>query len=427
MTVERKLGIWLALLALTGCLEQRNYHPNDCKKTECHRSSLYHESGQAPYTLGYIEMDDQGIFWDRSQFELIKRHAKQTTRDKDLLIYVYVHGWQHNASYDDSSVANFKRQLAKMSQTLDNNRRSLLGIYVGWCGPSVDIPILKHTTFWDRKSAAKRVADGSLIELFSYLNDLKNQTITDTKLVILGHSFGGKIVFTALNKLFSQQLVDSSNMDDATKEIGDLTILINPPLDALKYVNFHNIKDRYNHFLAIQKPTLAIFTSQNDWATKYAFPIGNILMRNFESNRYIKTKIGKESVLINQNIAARMAIGHFKPYISHDLIVSSNTVGMRKSREDISLDALRQWKRGMRTIHFSEAELIRRYEDVTRTPYLVVSVEPELIPNHNDFSGREFEGFLHEFIMMSISSPSIIETSSRISLSSSSVTDSLAD
>lgn len=402
MTVERKLGTWLVLLALTGCLEQQNYHPNDCKETECHRSSLYHESGQAPYTLGYIEMDDQGMFWDRAQFELIKRHAKQTSRDKDLLIYVYVHGWQHNASYADSNVANFKQQLAKMSQALDNNRWSLLGIYVGWRGRSVDIPILEHTTFWDRQSAAKRVADGSLIELFSYLNALKKQSITDTKLVTLGHSFGGAIVFTALNKLFSQQLVDSSNVDKATKGIGDLTILINPAFDALKYAHFHDMKDRYNHFLAGQKPTLAIFTSQNDWATKYAFPMGNTLTRSFESTRYMKTQIGKESVLVNQNSAARMAIGHFKPYISHELVVSSNTASMRKSRGDMALYARRQWEQGMRTIHFSEAELISRYESVTRTPYLVVSVEPELIPNHNDFSGREFEGFLHEFIMMSV-------------------------
>ncbi|WP_070972019.1 alpha/beta hydrolase [Vibrio sonorensis] len=402
MIFERKLIIWFALLALTGCLDPQPYHPNDCEKSKCNRSSLYQESVQDPYTLGFVEVDDQGMFWDREQFELIKRHAKEASRDKDLLIYVYVHGWQHNASNTDSNVATFKKQLAKMSQTLDSSRWSLLGIYVGWRGRSVDVPILEYTTFWDRQSAAKRVADGSLIELFSYLNSLKKQSITDTKLVTLGHSFGGAIVFTALNKLFSQQLVESSNGDQVTKGIGDLTILINPAFDGLKYAHFHDMKDRYNHFFAGQKPTLAIFTSQNDWATKYAFPVGNALTRSFESTRYMKTRIGKESVLVNQSSAARMAIGHFKPYVSHDLAVSSNHVGMRKSRGDMALYARRQWEQGLRTIYFTEAELSSRYQDVTRAPYLVVSVEPELIPNHNDFSGREFEGFLHEFIMMSV-------------------------
>lgn len=402
MTVNRTLGLYLILLILTGCIEQQSYHPNDCDDTGCHRSSLYDELDQTPYTLGFIEMDDQGMFWDRMQFEQIKRHAKQISRDKNLLIYVYVHGWQHNASNSDSNVVNFRRQLAKMSQTLDKKHWNLLGIYVGWRGRSLNIPLLEHTSFWDRQSAAKRVSDGSLIELFSYLNTLKKQSITETRLVTLGHSFGGAIVFSTLNKLFSQELVDSSNINETVKGIGDLTLLINPAFDALKYAHTHDMKDRYNQFFASQKPIMAIFTSRQDWATKYAFPMGNALTRSFESTRYMKTQIGKESVLVNQNSASRIAIGHFKPYISHDLEVSSKTVDMTKSRGDIGLYARRQWEQGMKTVSFSEVKLISRNTNVVRNPYLVVSVEPELIPNHNDFNGKKFEGFLHEFIMMTV-------------------------
>lgn len=401
------LGGWVFL---TGCLDQKNYHPNNhteacAGRNECSDISIRKQLGLNPYTLGFIEMDDQGMFWDREQFETLKNYIQRVSRKKRTLIYVYVHGWQHNANEKDSNVLNFQDQLSRISEKLNSKEWNVLGIYVGWRGRTVEFPFLEHFTFWDRQSAAKRVSDGSIIELFSYLNSIKQQSITEMRLVTLGHSFGGEIVFSAINKLLTQELVESGSTASAgmgAKGIGDLTVLINPAFDALKYAHFYDVKDRYNQFLGSQKPILALFTSESDWATKYAFPLGNSFTRGFEATRYMKAQLGKEQVLINQNSAARTAVGHYSPYTNYRLQASNEKMSTQNNQVSAAVYAEKQWQQGLESIQFSTARLIRKPNQIEREPYLVVSVEPSLIPNHNDFSQVEFETFLHEFILMSL-------------------------
>ncbi|TFH89493.1 hypothetical protein [Vibrio ouci] len=407
-----QVGGSLILLMLSGCLDQKTYHSVDLNASlecpsgpECTTGSIEPPAQGNPYALAYIEVDDQGVFWDREQLERVKTYTQSLTRKQNTLIYVYVHGWQHNANPKDSNVEQFRQHLASLSTQLPEKDWSVLGIYVGWRGRSVTLPLLEYSTFWDRQSAAKRVADGSLVELFSYLNVLKQQSITDTRVITLGHSFGGAIVFSAINKILAQELVDSSNnssFDASAKGLGDLTVLINPAFDALKYAHFHDMQDRYNHFFGGQKPILAIFTSESDWATRYAFPIGNALTRSFEAKRYMKTRVGHESVLVNQSSAGRIAIGHFEPYRTHSLTPAFADRQEHLTRLQSARYSMKQWEQGLSVIQFSSADLKRRPGLKARVPYLVVKVDQRLIPDHNDFSGQAFQSFLQDFVTMSL-------------------------
>ncbi|MDC5813437.1 hypothetical protein [Vibrio europaeus] len=407
-----RIGLSLMTGLLTGCLEQKIHHPVDtytlleCPPEQaCSTGSIELPEPGKPYALGFIEIDDQGVFWDREQLEQLKGYAQSLTRAQNTLIYVYVHGWQHNADGQDSNVVQFRHHLANLSQQLPEQDWSVLGVYIGWRGRSVAWPLLEHTTFWDRQSAAKRVADGSITEVFSYLNTLKKQSITETRVITLGHSFGGAIVFSAINKLLAQELVDSSSISDfdaSTKGLGDLTILINPAFDALKYAHFHDLQDRYNQFYGGQKPILALFTSESDWATRYAFPLGNAVTRSFEAKRYMRTQIGQKTVLVNQSSAGRIAIGHFAPYRTHRLTPVDVERQPQMTRLQSARYSMKQWEQGLPNIHFRGADLKRRAELPARMPYLVVSVDEALIPNHNDFSGPAFQSFLQDFVTMSI-------------------------
>ena len=60
---------------------------------------------------------------------------------------------------------------------------------------------IADATFWTRQAAGQRVATGSVRELFGRLRHYRNRQQKrggNPLLVIVGHSFGGMIVFSAL-------------------------------------------------------------------------------------------------------------------------------------------------------------------------------------------------------------------------------------
>ena len=403
--------LFSSLLIISGCSDQKVHRDifiiATCNNTEnCQRHSLQKMGHDIPYTLSFIETDDQGLFFDRSQFAVLQKYIKSKTRKNNTFIYVYVHGWQHDANINDSNVKHFKEQLNKISNQLAVSKREVIGIYIGWRGKSTSIPLLKYLTFWDRQNSAKRVADGNIIEIWSFLRKLKNNSISDTKIVTVGHSFGAEIVFTAINKTLVNDLIESSvnkQYKTSTSGFGDLVLLINPAFDALKYAHFQDINERYNEFLGTQKPILSIFTSESDWATKYAFPAGNAISRLFESHRYMKATIGGENVLINQNVAGKTSIGHFKPFITHRLEMTNKNIDISSTQHIKLIKNLKSdWSNGVNPLNFSNTRLIRNPIIKARNPYLVVQVDKALIPNHSNFFGKEIEAFFNEFLLFSI-------------------------
>ena len=72
------------------------------------------------YYLSVVEFDDQGWFADRRQMEAllallkkIEQDNKEKQTNNHVLIYVYAHGWKHNASACDNNVVCFSRLLER--------------------------------------------------------------------------------------------------------------------------------------------------------------------------------------------------------------------------------------------------------------------------------------------------------------------------
>ena len=93
--------------------------------------------------------------------------------------------------------------------------REVVGIYVGWRGLSVDAgEAAEDLTFWSRMATAHRVAEGSVREVLARAKALRDaidetswphhQDPRSTRLVTIGHSFGGLIVYTALSAVLSR-------------------------------------------------------------------------------------------------------------------------------------------------------------------------------------------------------------------------------
>ena len=154
----------------------------------------------------------------RQQIDTVLDRFSAEGETSGLLMVTFVHGWKHNAAGDDANVQMFHqvlRELGTMEDVLSKKQhhppRRVVGLYVGWRGLSADIEPFEELSFWDRKNTAEVVGHGAAIQLFSQLEALRNQINRKfdgeiasqqrmtTKLMIIGHSFGGDIVFSAVS------------------------------------------------------------------------------------------------------------------------------------------------------------------------------------------------------------------------------------
>ena len=298
------------------------------------------------YKLFFVELDEQGRFYDDRQFQYLLDYLKTrskphtckntdgTESQKGLSIVTIVHGWRHNAKENDNNVKDAKEILkatykaeAGGDYVLDCKKREVVGIYVGWRGKSLTTTLnwwgydpLELASIYDRKSTALSVSMGSVREVLSVLQQFISQREPHAKrencniynndpskdhnleckldrLIIVGHSFGGLIVFNAL----SEELLDSITRDyfngngdpPKVKLNADLVVLINPAIEGIKFEPiFQAIKRRNDIYTAEnniggfdpnQKPVFVSITADNDFATGMAFPFARYFSTLFES------------------------------------------------------------------------------------------------------------------------------------------------
>jgi hypothetical protein len=152
----------LLLLSLVGCGPQDYYRTqidlSPCisnARQDCREASLVADA-ENDYSLGFVEFDDEGRFYDARQANAILdwlRHA-----DQPQYVVLFTHGWHHNASETDFNVRRFKDSLKGIKQRHPGYR--VVGLYLGWRGETVNTPYLRMLTFWNRRAASERLGRG---------------------------------------------------------------------------------------------------------------------------------------------------------------------------------------------------------------------------------------------------------------------------
>lgn len=292
------------------------------------------------YTLHFVEFDDQGWLPQQDGKEL--KDAGNASKQLDFMmrslyeqarlakngvsVVVYVHGWHHNAQFDDSNVKAF-RQLLADSRDQESKKpdggKDIVGVYVGWRGESIDLPYFKYLTFWDRKSTAIHVAEGSTRELFARIHEFQKRTNKArqsenkyfVRTLFIGHSFGAQVVYFSISDqliasiagtkdqidaekrriALSRQLPDKFRLEDESKRFremerpADMVLLINPAFEAARFeplqralLKAANCGAGGCEFQSYIPPLLVIVTSDADTATKNAFPTGRFINSIFE-------------------------------------------------------------------------------------------------------------------------------------------------
>jgi hypothetical protein len=381
------------------------------------------------YMLGFIEFDDQGQLWDRKQMELVRDQLAFASADSELLIVLFVHGWKHSAKPEDSNIQMFRQSLRRLSaleSALNPDPRKVAGVYLGWRGGSVSLPLIKELSFWDRKNTAHKVGYGGVTEVLSRLELLQkakkkiahdSQQESSTRLVVVGHSFGGAVVFSALSELLENGFVQTHGPDGVvsdTKGFGDLVVLINPAFEATRFATLSDMANERASYFPTQLPALAVLTSEADNATKYAFPGGRWFSTLFEKEREVVryNPITQQNEPIDQGSANLKTIGHFADYNTHYLRATGEAYqqpsgewsAKQLAREvAVFFEVSKGWENdapGSR-ISFHESILERSPDSAGRNPFLNIKVDKKLIPNHNDINDPRVQSFIRQLILLS--------------------------
>jgi hypothetical protein len=341
---------------------------------------------------------------------------------------VFVHGWKHSAAPGDGNIDTFRESLERISELESRishetgaEDRQVVGIYLGWRGGSVTLPGLKELTFWDRKNTAHKVGHGGVTEVVSRLELVRKtkdammieQSRSRTRLVVIGHSFGGAVVYSALSQVLMTGFVDTVGPAGAgtdVKGFGDLVVLINPAFEAMRFAPLSDMANERRTYFASQLPVIAVLTSEADDATKRAFPIGRWFSTFFEKHREESRKNGVtgEDEVIDQQKANITAVGHFEPYWTHYLQAAGEPGAEVSDQPSVEaslqrfFDVSRGWEEDApgSVIDFEGSELERTTNSAGRNPYLVIRVSGQLIRDHNDIGDPRIASFIRQLILI---------------------------
>jgi hypothetical protein len=245
----------------------------------------------APYELAVVEFDDQGRCYDRGQMDAVAQRLEalapdNSTTGEDVILVAFVHGWKHDARSDDDNLTHFR---ALLSETVNHENqttapgakaRPVLGIFVGWRGLSAFGlgDAVADATFWNRQAAGQRVATGSVRELFGRMRHYRNRQEKrggNPLLVIVGHSFGGMIVYSAL----AQSLIEAASAPTGrlTPRFADLVLLVNPAIEGARYIPIYDLvtSAAFKECTTKQLPVFICAQADNDDAVGLVFPLGN--------------------------------------------------------------------------------------------------------------------------------------------------------
>lgn len=414
---SRLFLVMLGVILLPACAPNGIYRNtfSHCEVTasescESHAIQQHNKGKDDEYLLGFVEIDDQGQLRNRAQMQALLNELYTLASKESLLINVFVHGWHHSAKPGDTNVESFKHSLAELSkiesqQLHPGTPHRIVGIYVGWRGESIEVPWINNITFWDRKNTAHEVGYLGMAELLLKLEEIRNiQNTQDppikSRLIIVGHSFGGAAVYSATAQILADHFVNSTpdkNYVSHAEGFGDLVVLLNPAFEAIKYAPLYDLAQARCSYFEGQPPRLVILTSEADYATKYAFPAGRIFSTFFETHGTIERDDCHKPLVYSEGAADRSAVGHFEPLQSHELHPAS------KDKKLVYRNIQKVWK-AQQAEGFGQyggTELASLGRTAVYNPYLNIKVDKRLIADHNDVFRPEIVEFIRALIAVS--------------------------
>lgn len=376
------------------------------------------EYNASNFWLAHVEFDDFGVLAQPRQLDVLEQ---QVSRERGsgifrngITVVAFVHGWHNNASQDNGNLANFRRVLATLAAEQKKADRGVLGVFLSWRGELTQIPILRQLTYWSRKDTAHSIGDGSLPEALVRLKNL-NLSLADqsekgfesyyanTRLVLVGHSFGAAALYSAVADSLKTDFMQSYYRTKSQKAgadhtmplvtgFGDLVLLINPAFEALRYrtIDFHLRSNDSVNYAPKQSVLMMIASSTADGANQRLFPIGQTLG---SVGRLLTAKrAGGHGASSSKKEGRQLvsSVGQWGDFATHSLTHGPDGRGTLLERVPAA----------------DERHRIKKFLTAPNptpsgqplTPFMVVRVDSDLIHDHSDIWRADFGKFAADFV-----------------------------
>jgi hypothetical protein len=253
--------------------------------------------------LNDINWDDESAHW----YPLPRTQSANPGLPK--LVVLYVHGWRHNGDPADSDLESFSKLVEKLRQS-NLGKKNVVAIYIAWNASAGPAPVV-YASFWTKGAVADRIAQSSVVtKIVSAIGAMVDRTKeTPDQFVAIGHSLGARILFSATAQSLIEALEEahpghSGGQYRVIRGIAEAIILLNPAFDAARYTALDDVTRKQESFDKDQLPVSFVVSTDNDWATRTAFPIGQF--------------IGAE-----RDPRELTTIGNYEPYRTHELTRTS--------------------------------------------------------------------------------------------------------
>ena len=345
--MKRSAAAFLAVLLLSSCTAHAPHRLNargEAVEARIHPGDLATAEGRLrvessalevhdDFQLLFLEFDDQGSLFSRAPLELlIETLRKEAERPEAprLTLVLFAHGWKNDARLCNRNACCFRTLLSRIAadaRMVEARSKGAIGpsrtigIFVGWRGLSAMVPPFRALSFYARKRAAQTIGQGELVEVLTFLDryqkHLNERDPKRCRLVIMGHSFGGAMIYSAVANVLKTRIVDAqvktrvSGSDEPIVGFGDLVVLANPAFEASLYQPFQELMDRSPSVSRTQLPVLVILSSETDTTTRVFFKIGRTLATLFQ-------RTGPRSprpMLVT-------TVGNYDPFVTHHATTS---------------------------------------------------------------------------------------------------------
>lgn len=392
-----------------------------------HDVSAGEKGRQRPgFDLAFIEFTERGAAFDRERMDDVLHRVKKKA-ESGVTTIVYIHGWKHNAASDDENVESFKRVLeaATWLGTEPGERadgepaaREVLGIYVGWRGASVELPLIKELSYWDRKAVAEEVGKGGVTELLLRIEELLRDEDDPNKnqYLVIGHSLGAAVLLTGLNEVFLERIInegpdrlalsEGESLDPCilTKPFGHGVALLNPAIEASEILQLKHLVGN-TCFEENQERFMHIISSEADKATTGVFEAAQWIGLGISWEQAIfKRQIGKlgqtkREITFDEMDLDVTTVGNYEPFLTGYLFAN----GPEADLGDPALDSCISEPRGAnwQYVSFKREDCFASYignQDHVpvgdHEPLSFIKTDENFIDGHNDIFNQNVAAYL---------------------------------
>lgn len=377
----------------------------------CTSSSGYRQSPEATLeklspevSLAHVEIDDQGELISFEQLQRVTAKIKAESTEP-LLLLVYIHGWNQNASGNwisgGGDLIRFRKMLGELSEA---RGKKTMGVFVSWRGRSLStFPI--GVDYFHRHTAARRVGGVAGTEVLHEIGAAARGANSKSRIVMLGHSLGGAILESAM----AESMAAKVSMETARgrelkrKEFpADLCVTINSAETAI-YARQLLATFKNRGISEVEGgPLLVALTSRKDAVTSFLSPLGNIVGRWVPGLNFFNTGVAgmyrrdpeNDKLRGTQAAAHRSTVGHFKPLFSHRYEkVDDRSLNLA---EIVRLNGSARRGDGFLVHGERKSYLFSRPENpfYNDTAYWIVPIPGSFIKGHEDHWNHSFIGLM---------------------------------